>query len=138
MRHGGNDSDLTHAVFEAVAPRRLRARVRNFHQRPVLGHAAQNFIERDHYVGGPDPVFFQGHEFDEAQHYAFFPGKPAEGDDLIFVEAAHQDAVDLHWSQGGALGGANPRQHTGESVRYARDASKAIRIDGIHADGDAA
>src|SRR5579864_953346 len=38
MRHGRDDADLANAIFKAVAPCGLRARVRDFHQRPILRH----------------------------------------------------------------------------------------------------
>ncbi len=46
MRHRRDDANLADAIFKAVAPRRFRARVRDLHQRPVLGHARQNFVKR--------------------------------------------------------------------------------------------
>ena len=50
MRDGGDDSDFADAIVEAVAAGGLRARVRNLDQRAVLGHARQNFVERDYRV----------------------------------------------------------------------------------------
>ena len=48
MRDGRDNSDLPDTVVEAVAARGFRARVRNLDQRPILGHARQNFIECYH------------------------------------------------------------------------------------------
>src|SRR5437016_1294949 len=138
MGHGGDDANLTHAIIKNIAACGFAAIMGDFDQRPVFGHAAQNLVQRDHDIRGPDPVFFQRHELDETQHYAFFPGKPAEGDDLVFVEATHQDAVDLHRSQTGTLSSTNSRQHAVESVGNAGDAGKAVRVDGVHADRNAA
>ena len=35
----------------------------------------ENLIQRDHDVGRPHAIFFQRHEFDEADHDAFFAGE---------------------------------------------------------------
>src|SRR3984957_17916665 len=40
-----DDPDLADAVIKTKTPRRLRARVRNFDQRAILGHPRQNFIK---------------------------------------------------------------------------------------------
>src|ERR1051325_8808412 len=95
MRYRCNDADLSDAVVEAIAERRFAAGMRNFYQRPVFGHAAQDFIEGDNCFRRPYAVFFQRHEFDKAYDDAFLTREHAEGDDLVFVEAAHQDTVDL-------------------------------------------
>ncbi len=93
MRDRGDDADFTDAVVEAVTAGGLRARVRDFNQRTVLGHAGENFVERDNSVRRPGASFFERHEFDEAHGDAFFAREHAEGDDLIFVETAHQHAI---------------------------------------------
>ena len=97
-----------------------------------------NFVERDYRVRRPDAVFFERHEFDEADDHAFFAREHAERDDLVFVESAHQHAVDLHRPQTRAAGCANAGQHVVVSVGHARDAGEAVGIDRVHADGDAA
>src|SRR5262249_40868786 len=93
MRDRRNDSDLAYSVLKTIPARSFAAGVRDFSQRDVLRHAAQNFVESNHYVRRPDSIFFQRHEFDKANDYAFFPRKSAESCDLIFVEAAHQHTV---------------------------------------------
>ena len=137
MRDRGDDADFADAVVEAVAARGFRTRMRDFDQRAVLGHARQNFVERDHCVRRPGAAFFERHEFDEAHGHAFFAREHAERDDLIFVEAAHQHAVHLQRPQPGAACGANAGEHVIVSVRHARDAGEAVGIDGVHRDGDA-
>ena len=137
MRDRRDDADFADAVFEAVAAGGFRARVRNFDQRAVLGHARQNFIERDYRVGRPGAVFFERHEFDEANGHAFFAREHAEGNDLIFVEAAHQHAIHFQRPQPGAARGADAGEDVIVSVGHARDAGEAVGIDCVHGDGDA-
>ena len=81
--------------------------------------------------------FFERHEFDEAHDHALFAREHAEGDDLVFVEAAHQHAIHFQRPQSGATGGANARENVVVSVGHARDAGEAVRVDGVHRDGDA-
>jgi hypothetical protein len=137
MRDRGDDADFADAVVEAVAARGFGARVRDFDQRPVLGHAGQDFVERDHRRGRPGAAFFERHEFDEAHGDAFFAGEHAEGDDLIFVEAAHEHAVHFQGPESGAAGGADAGEDVVVSVGDAGDAGEAVGIDGVHGDGDA-
>src|SRR6185312_3842869 len=122
---------------EAVAAGGFAAGMRNFHQWPVFAHAVQDLIERDHGIGRPDPVFFERHELDEAHHHAFFAREHAERDDLVFVESAHQHAVDFHRPQTHAAGFTDTGQHVVISVRHAGDAGEAVGIDRVHAYGHA-
>ena len=87
--------------------------------------------------GRPGAAFFERHEFDEAHGDAFFAREHAEGDDLIFVEAAHQHAVHFQRPQPGAARGANAGEHVIVSVGHAGDAGEAVGIDGVHGNGDA-
>jgi hypothetical protein len=137
MRNRSDDSDFANAVVEVIPSRGFAARVRDLDQRAILRHALDNFIQRDHRRGRPGSVFLERHEFDKANDDAFFTSKHAEGDDLIFIEAAHEHAVNLDRPKPRTPGGANSRQHLVISVGHARDASKAIGIDRIHANGDA-
>src|ERR1039457_6516412 len=109
MRHRCNDSDLANAVFKHVAAGGLAVRVADFAQRHELSHAALNFVEGHDDLLRPHAVFFQRHEFDEADGDAFLAREAAKGGDLIVVEAAHQDTVDLDWADPGTLRGADSR-----------------------------
>src|SRR5580704_2942925 len=51
MRDWRDDADFTNAIVEAVAARGFRTRMGDLDQRPVFGHALENFIERDDDVG---------------------------------------------------------------------------------------
>src|SRR5262245_58333128 len=95
MRDGRNDSEFADAVIKAIAARGFALSMPNLYKRAIFGHAMENLIKSDHCFRSPDTVFFEWHEFDEAHDYAFFAREHAEGDDLIFIEAAHKNAVDL-------------------------------------------
>jgi hypothetical protein len=60
-----------------------------------------------------------------------------ENSDLVVVEAAQQDAVDLDGAEAGVLGGADAVADTLEAARNARDAGEGVWIDGVHAHGNA-
>src|SRR5581483_1604469 len=132
-----NNADFTAAIVKAVAPGRLATRMGNLHQRPKLGHALHNFMQRHHHFRRPQAILFQGHELDEAHHYALFTGELAEWNDLIFVKSAHQNTVDLYRLQAHAFGGANPSQHVVKPVGDPRNPGETLRVDRVHADRDA-
>src|ERR1041385_1055983 len=136
MRDRGDDSDFSDSVVETVAARGFTASVRDFHQWAVFGHAMEDFIERYDCLRRPDAVFFEWHELDEAHDYSFLTGEHTKGNDLIFVEAAHQNTVDFDGPESCAAGGANTSQNLIESVVHAGDAGEAVGIDGIHGDSD--
>ena len=88
-------------------------------------------------AGRPGASFFERHEFDEAHGDAFFAGEHAEGNDLVFIEAAHQHAIHFQRPESGAAGGADAGEHLVVSVGHAGDAGEAVGIDRIHGNGDA-
>src|SRR6516164_9871841 len=137
MRHWSDYADLALSVFEDVAARGLAALMFNLAQRHEIGHAADNLIERDHDLRRPYAIFFQRHEFDEADDNGFFAREPAEGGDLIIVEAAQENAIHLHWIQAGTLGGPDAREHALIAIAYAGDAGKFVAIYCIHGHGHA-
>ena len=137
VRDRGDDADFADAVVEAVAARSFRAGVRNLHQRPVLGHACQDFVKGDYGIWRPRAPFFERHEFDEPHGYTFLAGEHAEGDDLVFVEAAHQHAIHFQRPESGAPACADAGQNVVISVGHAGDACEAVRIDRVHGDGNA-
>ena len=97
----------------------------------------QDFIERNHRLRRPRAAFFQRHEFDEAHGDAFFAREHAEGNDLVFVEAAHEHAVHFQRPESGAACGADAGEHMVVSVGHARDAREAVGIDRVHGNCDA-
>ena len=68
---------------------------------------------------------------------AFVAGELREGDDLVFVEAAQDDRVDLHGFEAGAFGGADAGDNRVVAIRDAGDAGEFVAVDRVHADGDA-
>src|SRR5579863_709698 len=118
MRDRGNNADFPHTIVEAVAARGLAGMARNFDQRPERRHALQYFFQANHDFRGPDAVLFQGHELDEAHDHVLFASEPAEGGDLVVVEAAQEHAVDFHRPEAGAAGGSYSRQDLLKSVGH--------------------
>ena len=102
----GDDADFADIVVEAVAARRFGTFVRDLNQRTEFRHPPENFVECDHYIGRPDAILFEGHELDEANDNVFFARELPEGDDLVFIEAAQQDAIHFHGGESGAASGA--------------------------------
>ena len=96
---------------KTIAARGLAARVTDLAQRHEFGHALHDFLQRDHDLRRPHAIFFQRHELDEAHDHAFFARELAEGGDLVVIEAAQQNAIDLYRIQPDALGRANSREH---------------------------
>ena len=113
MRNRSDDADFADAVVEGVAARgfaALRGQCRAAGMKFAM--LLKDLIERDDDVRRPDAIFFQRHEFDEADHDAFFAGEARRSHDLIFIEAAQQNAIDFHRFQTDAFGGANAREHS--------------------------
>src|SRR5579863_2464521 len=132
MRHGSDNANFSDSIFETIAAGRFRTRVGNLHQWPVFSHARHDLFERHHRGRGPRAVLFQGHELDEADCHAFFAREHPERNDLVFVEAAHQNAVHFQRPESGAARGANSRQDVVISIRHAGDPRKTIGIDRVH------
>ncbi len=116
-----------------ITPRRLAALVLDLDQRPELCHLLEDLFERDHHFRRPHAVFFQRHEFDEAQHHAFFACELSEGDDLVFVESAQQHAIHLYRIKSRRFRGADSGEAAFISVLHARDARELFGIHRVHA-----
>src|SRR3954454_22320560 len=95
MRYRRNNSDLTNAVVEAIAPRCFAVLVRNLVQRPIFSHTLENFIQGYNHLRRPYAIFFERHELDKAYDYPLLARELAKWDDLVFVEGSHQYAVHL-------------------------------------------
>ena len=80
---------------------------------------------------------FERHELDEADDDVFVARELGEGFDLVVVEAAQQDAVDLDGAEAGVLGGADAVEDALEAAGNAGDAGEGFGVDRVHADGDA-
>ena len=138
LGNGGDNADFADSVVEGVAAGRF-ARVGSGkgNHGPELAQAVDHFTDGDNGGGGPEAVFLQRHEFDEADDDAFFAGETGKSRNLLLVEAAQQHAVHLDRVQAGAFGGADSAEHLLEAVGNAGDAGEGRGIDRVHADGDA-
>src|SRR5271154_4947109 len=99
--------------------------------------AGDDFAQGDDHLRAPEAVFFEGHEFDEADDDVFAAGEVGEGFDLVVVESAEQDAVDFDAMEAGGLGGTDAANDSGIAAGNAGYALEYGLIDGVHADGDA-
>src|SRR5882757_9979692 len=95
MRDGCDDADFSFAVVEGITPRGFAGLIRKLANGAELIELFQNFVHRHHHLGRPHAVLFQRHEFDETDDNAFLAGKAGKLDDLIFIESAQKNAVDL-------------------------------------------
>src|SRR5690348_15108634 len=138
VRDGRDDADLAQAVVKGVAPRGFAGRVGQLAHRTKMIQLLQDLIHANHNIRRPYAVFFKGHEFNEAHHHAFLAGEAGELDDLVFIEAAQQDAIHLHRFQADTFRGANAGEYVVITFGNASDACELLRIHGIHAHGRAA
>jgi len=138
LRHGSDDADFAFAICESVSPGGFAGGIGGeSDERKDGAEPGDDFAERHDHVGGPETVFSEGHEFDEADDEVFAAGKVAEGLDLIVVETAKQDAVDFDRAEARLLSCADAADNGGEAGRNAGDALEGGLVDGVHADGDA-
>src|ERR1051325_860177 len=102
MRYRRDNADFAFAVIERITPRGLAEFIGKLAYRTKFVEFFQNFIHGNDHVWRPNTVFFQRHEFDKTHDHAFFPREAGEFYDLIFIESAQKNAVDLDWLQPGA------------------------------------
>src|SRR5688572_19116981 len=76
------------------------------------------------------------HEFDEPETQIAFTREFSEGFDLVIVDAADDDRVDLHGMKTKLLGKIDARQHFVQSVS-ARYLLEILAVEGIEAEADA-
>jgi hypothetical protein len=131
-----NDSDFADPIFKSVTPGRFTAFAWNLDEAAVRCHALQDLVQRNHDIRCPDASFFERHEFDEAHRYAFFTRELAERYDLVVVEAAHQNAIDLHGIEPCALRGSDSGQDASKAGWHTRYPREAFWIHRVHADCD--
>src|SRR4051794_23053886 len=137
MRHRSNNANFSFAIVKGITPRGLTKLVRKLAHRTEFVELFQDFVHGDNYVWRPNAVFFQRHEFYKTHDYAFFSREASEFYDLIFIESAQKDAVDLDRFQPGPLGSTYAGQHTVISIRDAGDAREFLCVNRVHADGGA-
>ena len=92
------------------------------------------------YHGGQAPAVGGAHihELDEAQGVPLLAGEGSEVQDLVLVDAALQDAVELEGREARRAGGLEPRQHPGEGQVRVAEGLEPVRTQGVEADGQAA
>src|SRR5882724_3947001 len=110
MRYRSDNTDLALAVVKCITPRGLAGSVGKLAYGPELVQLFQDLVHGDHDVRRPYAILFQRHELNKAHHHAFFTREAGELNNLIFIKAAQQHAVDLDRLQSGALGRANSGQ----------------------------
>ena len=135
---GSDDADFARAVLEPVTAGGFADGIGSeWAKGEDFADARDDFCEWNDHLGGPEAAFFEGHELDEADDDVLLAGKVGEGLDLIVVEAAEKNAVDLDRAESGRLGGADAADDCFEAAGDAGDTFKSSPIDGVHADGDA-
>src|SRR6266699_655681 len=137
MRHRSDDTNFADAIVEAVTAGGFTPLMRSFNQRAVLRHARENFIQRYHGLRRPDTVFLEWHELDETNDYAFLAREHAERNDLIFVEATHENTIYLYGPEPRVASSTHACEHVVEPTRHSCDTGEAVGIDGVDADGNA-
>ena len=69
-----------------------------------------------HLVHRPVALGVEGHELDEADAHPVGPAVGRDVDDLVVVDAADHDRVELHGREAGGQRGVDPGQHPVELV----------------------
>ncbi len=135
---GGNDADFALAIGEAEAAGGLRGIAwGELDEWQDAANALDDFGDRYDDFGRPEAAFLERHEFDKPDHDGFTAGEVGEAFDLVVVEAAEQDAVNLERSEAGFAGGAHAAQNGVEAAWDAGDALESGRVHRVHADSDA-
>ena len=134
MRYGRDDADLSQAVIKGVPAGCLAQAMGKLTQGTKAVQRFQNLIHSDHNLGRPNPVLFERHELDKADHYTFLAGETSELNDLVFIESAQKNTVDFDRMESGAPGGPDAGKDIIEAIGNPCDARELFRIDGIHAD----
>ena len=104
-----------------------------FHERQYASDAFNDFLQGYHNLRGPEPAFFERHELDEPDNYAFFTREPREAFNLIVVESTQQHAIDLERRESRGPGNANALEHCLEAAGDTRDALESGGVDCVHA-----
>src|SRR5262249_39879718 len=118
MRNGGDDPNLADPIVKFITSCGLTVLVGGLDQRFVLRHASQDFFKPDDDLRRPDAVFLEGHELDKTHDHTFCARELAEGNNLIFIEAAQQYTIDLYRIEASASRGTNTSEHTIKPVGY--------------------
>jgi len=137
LRDGGNQADFTGgAIGKAVFAGRFARFVGNGNERPTGVNAVADFRGRNDQITRPVAIGVERHELYEAHDDAAIAREFGKGLDFIFVEAAHENGVDLDGSEAGGLRGVNSG-HDGRECLAAGDALEFCGIERIETDVDA-
>ena len=98
---------------------------------------ADDLVLADDGVGVPAAGRVERHPLDEPHLDALVPPEPGEVDDLVVVDAALHDGVDLDRIEPGLLGGGDPVEDAGQLVA-ARHRVEPLAVKRVEADVDAA
>src|SRR5579859_6544210 len=86
LRDRRDYADFPQTIVETITAGGFTRVVRGQgHQRAIGVDLFDDFLQRNDYIGGPQAIFFEGHELDKTNDHAFFSREPGEGDDLIVV-----------------------------------------------------
>src|SRR5579884_396283 len=138
VRNRSDDSDFALTVIKSEAPGSFAGPIRKLADGTKQRQLFHDFIHGYHYLPRPDAILFQRHEFNKADHNAFFTREAGELNDLVFIEPAEQDAIDLDRFQSGALGSTDSGENALIAIWDTSDARKFLCVHRIHADGGAA
>jgi len=138
LGHRGDDANFAHAIRKGVTTCGFAGFARSeVDEGQHAADAIYDFSQRNDDAGRPQAAFFQRHEFNKAHHDIFMTGEVSKAFDLVVIEAAQQDAIDLERRETSSASGADAAQHGFKATGNASDALECRRIDGVHADGDA-
>jgi hypothetical protein len=118
---GGDDADLAYSVGEAIAAGGFAGGVGCERTQGMDGvQTGDDFAQGNDHFRGPEAVFFERHEFDEAHDDVFASGEVGEAFNLVVVEATQEDAVDFDALEAGLLGGADASENGCEAAGDAK------------------
>ena len=131
----GNDTDMSAAVEVSIALGRLigspdglgREHLRDRRQDLVCGH---------HHCRRPDVTGLERHELDKADFDIALPSEPGKVDDLVIVDAAHHDGVDLGRREPGVNGCIDAVENSIQLVPPGQ-LKKPVTLQRVEADVDA-
>src|ERR1700730_1300017 len=127
MRDRSDDADLTQAILEGEASRRLTQRIGSeIHQRSNGIQPLDNLLHRHDRLTLPAAVFLERHPLDEAHDDVLATAELGKVLDLGVVEAAQQHAVDLHRPQPNLAPRADAGEDAAEAAGNAGNAGEGL------------
>jgi hypothetical protein len=135
---GADEADEGAGVLELVifggAPAEVVGRLRD--EFILAFEDLDGFLDGEEVGWGEDVGRGERHEFDEAEREVMFGGEEDERPDFVFVDAAHEDAIEFDAFEAGVDGGADAGE---DEVKVAAgDVFVEGGVEGIEADVDGA